>query len=153
MKPWQKLLAFGASALLAAGAMGGYFEGTRLHAYADVAGVWTICTGHTEGVKPGDTATAAQCETWLSADMAKANAGVKACIKRPITAGQETALTDFAYNVGVPATCRSTMVAQLNRGDPATVWCKQLLRWTKAGGRELPGLVKRRQAEYELCIQ
>lgn len=153
MKPWQKLLALGAGALLAAAAIGGHFEGTKLHAYADVAGVWTICTGHTEGVKPGDTATEAQCQTWLSQDMAKANAGIKACITRPLTAEQETALTDFAYNVGVPSVCRSTLVALLNRGESPAVWCKQLLRWTEAGGKELPGLVKRRRAEYALCIE
>jgi lysozyme len=31
--------------------------------------------------------------------------------------------------------------------------CNELPRWTLAGGKELPGLVKRRAAERDLCLQ
>ena len=59
------------------------------------------------------------------------------------------AAIDFAYNLGVPryrsSTLRKRMEAE--RWDEAKL---QLMRWTKAGGRELPGLVRRRKAEAAL---
>ena len=46
----------------------------------------------------------------------------------------------------------STLVRQINAGEPPEVWCRQLLRWDKAGGRTVRGLTLRRQAEYRVCI-
>ena len=43
-----------------------FFEGCKLEAYQDQAGVWTICYGHTSGVTRGDVTTRAQCVEWLS---------------------------------------------------------------------------------------
>lgn len=56
------------------------------------------------------------------------------------------AMTDFAYNLGVARYRSSTLRRKINAGDwdGAKI---QLMRWTKAGGRELPGLVRRRKAE------
>lgn len=56
------------------------------------------------------------------------------------------AIGDFAYNLGVPRYRSSTLRRKINAGDWAAAK-EQLMRWTKAGGRELPGLVRRRKAE------
>lgn len=56
------------------------------------------------------------------------------------------AIGDFAYNLGVPRYRSSTIRRKINAGDWAAAK-EQLMRWTKAGGRELPGLVRRRKAE------
>ena len=62
------------------------------------------------------------------------------------------ALTDFAYNVGVGALKASTLRRLVNAGAWSDV-PRELLRWVRGGGRELPGLVKRRIAEGVLVEQ
>lgn len=134
-------------------ALAGTYEGTRYVAYRDTGGKLTLCTGHTGGVHPGQTATPAQCKAWLTQDVQRADAGVQQCVHKPLTDGQRAALDDLAYNVGVGAVCRSAMVRLINAGAKPGVWCKHILRYVYADGRVLPGLVKRRRAEYELCVQ
>jgi lysozyme len=59
------------------------------------------------------------------------------------------ALVDFTYNLGVGRLQTSTLRRVVNAGD----WQgakEQLMRWTRGGGRVLPGLVKRRAAEAAL---
>ena len=150
---WQKLAASGAGAVVIAAAIAGTFEGVRHKAYSDVGGVATICYGHTHGVYPGMTATQAECKAWLTEDVQRADDGVRRCVKQPLTDNQRAALDDLAYNVGVNAVCRSTMVRLINAGAPPSVWCRHILRYVYADGRVLPGLVKRRNAEYELCVR
>jgi len=59
----------------------------------------------------------------------------------------------WAYNVGAGAACRSTLVKKLKQTPPDYEGaCRELLRWTYAGGRVLPGLVKRREKEYRMCM-
>lgn len=59
------------------------------------------------------------------------------------------AVIDFAYNLGVPRYRGSTLRKRVDAKDWAGA-VEQLLLWNKAGGRILPGLVKRRQAEAVL---
>jgi lysozyme len=47
-------------------------EGTVYKAYQDSGGVWTICNGRTRKVRPGMTATKAQCDAWSKADLTEA---------------------------------------------------------------------------------
>ena len=56
------------------------------------------------------------------------------------------AMGDFAYNLGVARYRASTLRKRINAEDWGGAKV-QLMRWTKAGGRELPGLVRRRKAE------
>ena len=59
------------------------------------------------------------------------------------------AIVDFCYNLGVGRLQTSTLRRKINAEDwPGAV--EQLLLWNKAGGRILPGLEKRRQAEAVL---
>lgn len=100
----------------------------------------------------GERYTREQCETLLADDLVK-HAAALDCFERPLTDGQKAAIVSFAFNVGSGAVCKSTMARKANAGYPAAEWCGELRRWTLAGGRVLPGLVKRRAAEYRLCVQ
>ena len=139
-----------ASVIAAIVAFIGPWEGRRYVAYQDIVGVWTICDGHTKGVKQGDTATDAQCDEMAAQDVAEHNAGIRQCITRPMPQNVEIAFTSLAFNVGVRAFCGSTALRKYNAGDD-TGACEAMNLWIKAGGKTVNGLVNRRQAESALC--
>jgi lysozyme len=59
------------------------------------------------------------------------------------------AIASFAYNLGVARYRSSTLRRRIDQGD----WGEariEIMRWTRAGGKVLPGLVRRRQAERDL---
>ncbi|MFD0738255.1 lysozyme [Lysobacter koreensis] len=128
------------------------WEGRRLTPYQDIVGVWTWCEGITRGERQ-DRYTHAQCDALLRNEVAIHLNGLAQCISRPLEQNEWVAVGSLGFNVGVGALCRSTLVKLINAGQPATVWCRQILRWNKAGGREVRGLTRRRVAEYEVCIQ
>ena len=126
------------------------YEGTVLQSYRDPIGIITACVGHTgPELRMGQRYTRQQCEDMLYGDLLK-HAQALDCIKQPMTDGQKAAFLSFAFNVGNKAFCDSTLARKANAGDMAGA-CAELSRWTRAGGRELPGLVKRRAAERDLC--
>lgn len=130
------------------------FEGLRLKAYLCPARVWTVGFGHTTSagppvVQPGMTITKDQAEEILRSDLTKYEAGVLKLVKVPMTQGQFDALVSFAYNCGVGALAKSTLLKRVNAGRFGAVPA-ELMKWTKAGGRELAGLVRRRRAEAAL---
>ena len=139
------VLALGASLIVP-------FEGRSLVAYLDPVGVPTICAGVTPGVKLGDTATPAECSARETAEMGGVLKRLGACIKRPLSNPQWAALTSWAYNVGTGAACGSTLVRMVNAGAAPADWCQQLHRWVYAGGSVYNGLVRRRAAEYAMCV-
>lgn len=143
----------GALVLTLAGALAGYYEGTRHTSYPDPSGngMWTICQGHTKGVQPGQHASDAECAAFLQNDMQAAYADVQRCITYPIPVTVQAAFTDAAYNVGVHVVCGSSLQRLANGGDIRGA-CEQLTRWDKADGKIMPGLVRRRQAERDLCL-
>ena len=61
------------------------------------------------------------------------------------------AITDFAYNLGVGRYRASTLKRRIDAQDWAGA-CVELAKWNRGGGRVLPGLVKRRQAEINLLL-
>lgn len=129
-------------------------EGRRLVAYRCPAGVWTIGYGHTSAagapeVKPGMRITQIEADAILARDLEAFEAGVLALVKGPLTQGQFDALVSFAFNVGLGALKRSTLLKRLNSGQHKAVPA-ELMKWTRAAGRELPGLVRRRRDEAEL---
>lgn len=126
------------------------FEGMVLRGYKDPIGIVTACAGHTKTAILGRPYTRAECAALLEQDLVEHAKGLQQCVKVPLNAGQTAAFVSFTYNVGVGAFCRSTMVRKLNAGDYEGA-CNELPKWTKAGGRVLPGLVKRRAAEQAIC--
>ena len=138
--------------LLASVAFIAPWEGLELVPYRDIVGKVTWCYGETRGTPRGEY-TEAECAAMLATGVGQFYDGLMRCVHRPLTLGQSVAITSWAYNVGIHAACNSTLVRKLNAGAPADEWCRELLRWDKAGGRTVRGLTNRRQAEYRECIQ
>ena len=151
MTPRQKLAArIGAGAVALVVPVVMLYEGTVLRTYKDPVSILTACTGHTgPELRMGQTFTKEQCETMLYGDLLK-HADALDCIKTPLSDNQKAAFLSFAFNVGNSAFCKSTLARKANAGDLMGA-CAELSRWVMAGGRELPGLVKRRAAERQLC--
>lgn len=129
------------------------FEGLRLEAYTCPAGVLTIGYGHTEGVQPGQTVTEEEARALLVEDIARTQRGLSRYVNAKVTEGQFIALTSLAFNVGVgyvSTKCPKLMRA-VNAGDPETA-SHEFLDIVKAGGKVLPGLVRRRKAEAALFL-
>ncbi|QPG61208.1 lysozyme [Pseudomonas sp. BIGb0427] len=128
------------------------FEGLRLQSYQDAVGVWTIGYGTTRGIKPGMSITKDQAERMLANDVQRFEAEVERLVKVPLTMNQCDALISFTYNLGAANLESSTLLRLLNRGDYAGA-AEQFPRWNKAGGKVLPGLVRRREAERVLFLE
>jgi lysozyme len=138
------------SALVASVAM---WEGTEYTPYRDVVGVLTVCNGYTgPDIVPGKTYGKAECDLLLKKELTEHGLGVLKCTQVPLNQNQYDAFASFAYNVGVGAYCKSTLVKKLNAGD-YTGACNELLRWNKAGGKVYRGLTRRREAERALCLK
>ena len=125
-------------------------EGYSGTAYQDVAGVYTVGFGQADGVKKGDTTDPVRALVKLQNSLDEKAKGMVACINVPISQNEYDAYLDFTYNVGISAFCHSTLNKKLNAGDYEGA-CKELLKWNTAGGKVVPGLVKRRTEEYDKC--
>lgn len=122
------------------------FEGLRLTAYKDSVGVPTIGYGHTRGVKMGQTITALQAADFLRQDLASAEEDVDRVVKQPMTDNQRGALVSFTFNLG------AGNLLKLLKNGLAEVPARIDL-FDHAGGKELPGLLRRREAEKKLFLQ
>ncbi|SEG20803.1 lysozyme [Marinobacterium lutimaris] len=127
------------------------FEGMRTVAYLDPVGVPTICFGYTYGVEIGDTTTPERCDALLLDEAIRFGLAVSNSVAVPLSHEEQAAYTSFAYNVGTGAFKSSTLLRKLNAGDHRGA-CNELTRWVYAKGIKLPGLVKRRAEERELCL-
>ena len=127
------------------------FEGCKLKAYRCPANVCTIGYGHTSAagapaVSDGMTITQEQAETILAADLVRYEQAVSGMLQQSVNQHQFDVLVDFAYNAGIGALKSSTLLKKVNAADFDAVPA-ELMKWTKGGGKVLPGLVRRRQAE------
>lgn len=128
-----------------------HFEGFRALAYRDCVGVLTIGYGTTIGVKEGDVMSVFEATDALREDLADAGEAVSRLVDVALTENQNDALCSFVYNLGAGALATSTLLKLLNYGDYSGA-AAQFLRWDHAGGKVLPGLTKRRQAEKALFL-
>jgi lysozyme len=131
------------------------WEGERLLAYRDVAGIWTIGIGHTKGVKAGMRITPEQSKALLDEDIAWAVDTVNNLVKVPLNQNQFNALVSLCFNIGPFGFAHSTALKRINSCDyegavDALTW------WNKArvGGKlvVVKGLVNRRTAEKALFL-
>lgn len=137
-------------ALAVTGVIG--FEGTSLRPYEDPVRVNTICMGETDrDVVAMGTLTLQQCTAVLGASLQEHASHVAPCISRPVRRNEAAAILSWSYNIGATAACKSTLIRKLNDGAQAVDWCDEIKRWTYAGGKQLPGLVARRESEYRMC--
>lgn len=128
-----------------------HYEGLRLRAYQDTGGVWTIGYGSTKNVTRGMVISPKQAEERLREDLDDVEGPLNACLKAQLNENEFSACCSFAFNVGVNAFKRSTLLKLLNSGQKADA-SNEFGRWVKDNGRVLPGLVKRRDAERELFL-
>jgi lysozyme len=127
------------------------FEGCRLTSYRCPANVCTIGYGHTSAagsptVVDNMKITQKQADDILRQDLVKYETGVHNMVTQPISQNQFDVLVDFAYNAGIGNLKSSTLLKKVNAGQFDAVPA-ELMKWTKGGGKVLPGLIRRRQAE------
>lgn len=128
------------------------FEGFRSEAYVPVPGdVPTIGFGSTTGVQMGDKISVPDALGRLMRDVGNAESAIGRCVKVPLSQGEYDAYTSFAFNVGGNAFCASTLVKKLNAGDYPGA-CLELKRWVYVDGKVVQGLVKRRNIEFQMCM-
>lgn len=122
--------------------------------YVCPAGILTIGYGHTKGVTRGQVITLLEAEALLQTDLK--SAVTSAISWSPVLAvTSETklfAIADFIFNLGAGRYKASTLRRRVNQED----WDEaayELSRWVYGGGKKLPGLVARREAEIALLAQ
>jgi GH24 family phage-related lysozyme (muramidase) len=120
------------------------FEGLRLTSYQDSVGVWTIGYGHTLGVKAGQTITQPQAQAFLQQDLGVAEAAINK-LGFNLTDNEFAALVSFTFNLGA-----GNLKKLMNQGLAAVP--DRILLFDHAGGKVLPGLTRRRQAERALYL-
>ena len=120
--------------------------------YLCSAKVLTIGFGSTgQGISPGTVWTRQQAEARFAKDLDTFAQGVFAMSPTLMwePEGRQTAIISFAYNCGLTAYKNSTLRKAVNRQDWPEAR-RQLMKWTRARGQVIPGLVARRQAEASM---
>ena len=131
-------------------AMTKQFEGLRLEAYQDCAGIWTVGYGHTgRDVHPGRRVSEFEAEVLLRVDLRDAIACVNRCVETSLEQHQFDAMVDFCYNTGRGSFARSSLLGKVNLRDfeGAAV---QFGLWVNVNQQAVPGLVRRRAAEASM---
>lgn len=129
------------------------FEGLRLEAYRDAAGVLTIGYGHTgRDVRKGDRITAYYAEELLKGDLGESEAAVRR-LHVARTQGQFDALVSFAFNLGAGRLSGSTLLKVIRAGGSRNQIRREFKRWVYADGQKLKGLERRREWEAERFFQ
>jgi lysozyme len=153
----------------AAKAMIKHHEGVRMRPYRCPALLWTVGVGHV--IDPSHAAvkyeerknlpipagwdrqlSMGEVDAILAQDLGRFERGVaRLCPAAVNSQGQFDALVSFAFNVGLGNLQRSSIRMRYNRGDIEGA-ADAFLMWTKAAGKVLPGLVKRRQDERAMFL-
>ena len=144
-----------------------HHEGVRLKPYRCPAKLWTVGVGHVlypdQGRLPLDQRDAfplkaednrvfsgAEVDGILSADLQRFEAGIAKLFPMVLAQGQFDALVSFAFNLGLGGVQRSTLRQKVLRGEVEAA--DEFLKFTRGGGKILPGLVKRRNDERALFL-
>lgn len=124
-------------------------EGLRLEAYRCPAGIYTIGYGHTAEVRRGDVIDAQRAEQLLAEDLRKFEAVVnREC--PGVNQNQFDALVSFTFNLGERNLMKSTLLTCVKANPNNLNIRTELLRWNRANGEVLPGLIRRRKDEADL---
>ena len=144
-------------------------EGVRRKPYRCPAHLWTVGVGHVlypEQAKLPVTErlafplkvedfriwSDAEVDDLLAKDLARFERGVARLCPNSVGAqGRFDGLVSFAFNVGLGNLQRSSLRMKNNRGDFEGA-AEEFMKWTKAAGKVLPGLVKRRLDEQRLYL-
>lgn len=134
------------------------FEGCKLTAYQDIVGVWTIGYGNTMypngiSVKKGDAITKEYALTLFSAILSRFESGVDRLVRADVNENQFGALVSFAYNLGIGTLQKSDMLRKVIKNANDETIRAEFMRFNKAGGKVVNGLVRRRKAEADLYFK
>lgn len=128
------------------------YEGCKLESYVCPAGVLTIGYGSTGShVKRNMKITEQEAEKLLQKDLERFEIGVLKSVKVNLTQNQFDSLVSFSYNCGLGNLQSSTLLKLLNLGDKQSA-AKEFVKWCKANGKVLDGLLKRRLEEQKLFL-
>ena len=144
-----------------------HHEGVRLKPYRCPAKLWTVGVGHVlypdQGRLPLDQRDAfplkaednrvfsgTEVDGILSSDLIRFEVGVAKLFPMVLAQGQFDALVSFAFNLGLGGVQRSTLRQKVLRGEVEAA--DEFLKFTRGGGKILPGLVKRRNDERALFL-
>lgn len=127
------------------------FEGLRLDAYRCPAGVPTIGWGHTKGVKMGQKITIQQAEDMLVEDIAPCERILNA-LGINFRQEQFDALASWLFNLGETNFKGSTLLKRIAADASDEDITDQIIRWDKAAGRPMTGLMRRRCMEANLFL-
>ena len=135
-----------------------HHEGFVRKPYQDPIGLWTVGVGHLIGDGKslpkewkGKVLSDEEVDELLFEDLERFEIGVERLTKVYLSQGQFDALVSFSFNVGLGNLQSSTLRAKLNRGDYEGA-SNEFPKWRRAGGKILPGLVKRRADEKALFL-
>jgi lysozyme len=119
----------------------------RAHPYICPAGYWTIGYGHLCNPKHPPISEA-DAEVYLARDLQSSLASTLRYCPALATEpeGRVTAIVDFTFNLGAGRLQTSTLRRRINQRDWPSA-AQELRRWIYGGGKVLPGLVTRREAE------
>jgi lysozyme len=132
------------------------FEGLKLKPYLCSAGVPTIGYGNTlyeDGRKVSlkdSVITESKATELLSYSLRNLEQQVDSFCRDDINQNQFDALVSFAFNLGPYNLKSSTLLKKVNKNPKDPTIRDEFMRWTKAGGKVLKGLVERRKAEADL---
>lgn len=131
------------------------FEGCKLKAYKDAAGIWTIGYGSTtyldgSKVQPGDTITEQEARELLALTVDRFRHSVMSNAPKGLKKCQIDALTSFAYNLGPSYLFNSTLFKMIKKDPNDPQIAEQFLKYRHAGGKYLRGLLLRRLEEAKL---
>ena len=131
------------------------FEGCKLEAYKCPAGIPTIGFGSTlyengERIKLGDKIDLKRAEQLLANTLGTYELFVDANTRDDITQSQFDALVDFAYNCGNGNLKSSTLLKKVNLNPNDKTIKDEFMKWTRANGKIMNGLINRRKAEVEV---
>jgi lysozyme len=131
------------------------YEGLKLRAYICPSGLPTIGYGATfymngSRVQIGDVITIDHADKLLHFQVKLFADEVRRTVKSNINDNQLGALVSFCFNVGGAAFSKSTLARKVNANPNDSTIRNEFMRWTRGGGKVLPGLVKRREEEANL---
>lgn len=127
------------------------WEGLRLRAYQCPGGVWTIGWGHTKGVTPGSEISVAEAERLLSEDIGEIERQLAELLPGvELGNNRKAALISLIFNIGVGAFGKSSLRRRILANPEDYRIRNEFMRWVRAGGEILPGLVSRRRQEAVL---
>ena len=123
-----------------------------MSAYLDSRGILTIGFGRTKDVYESMTCTQEQADQWfIDDDLSEHARQLNAVLRCSVTQNQFDAMVSLSYNIGIGNFQQSTVLRCLNQGDVASA-ADAFLMWDKVDGKEVPGLLRRRQAERNLFL-